>query len=143
MLESARRIRALTGIADGEFISKPLFVAVCKMDVWKSVLPDIDWSIPFTQKKDRAALDVPKLLYQSAEMKSKLEEFIPSIVTAAQSVSNSVYYVPVSALGSRPAHFTPDGRPMISSEKILPFRVDLPFVAGLAFSDSNLIQMVN
>ncbi|MFK7768287.1 MAG: hypothetical protein AB8B55_13770 [Mariniblastus sp.] len=143
LLESARRIRALSGIADGEYISKPLFVAVCKMDVWQSVLPDIDWSIPLTQQKDRAALDVPKFLHQSAEMKSKLEEFIPSIVTAAESVSNSVYYVPVSALGSKPTHFTGDGRPMISAEKIVPFRVDLPFIAGLAFSDSGLIGMVN
>lgn len=139
LLEAANRIRTINGLSDGERIDKPLFVVVCKLDVWKRLLPRMDWHPPIIKEGGKIRFDVSRFIEQSEATKETLRGLTPTIVNAAESVSRANYFIPVTAIGTAPTQFSDSGAPMIKPSEISPKRVTIPFLAGLVFSNQELI----
>ena len=141
LTEAANRVRTLMGLSDQEKIPKPLFVVICKLDIWKSLLPrTIDWRTPLSKIGNGASLNMKCFLEQSRLLESQLSKVIPSIVNVAKSISESTYFVPVSAIGNAPSEFDSDGKPLVRAREIQPKRVTLPILAGLAFNGCGLVE---
>jgi hypothetical protein len=133
LLEAAQRIRRYSGLPQNVKHRRPLIVAVTKWDSWLGIMHDKNvrdpWVTPQNGKVVR--LDVARIEQRSQELRSLLVQTTPEIVSAAESFSQQVTYVPVSALGRSPE---PDARTQklsIRPKNINPLWVTVPFVYGM------------
>ena len=75
------------------------------------------------------------------QLRSVLRTYVPEIVQAAEEFAETVYYVPVSALGSPPS-IDEHGRPWMEPAKIRPTNVDVPLIFGLSLAARSLFLSV-
>lgn len=142
LLEAGKRIRELKGMNDGARLDKPLMVLIGKFDVLLPLFPDTEWPFPLRASADRTVFDMSEFLRQSALVRDRLTDVVPTLVHAAESLSNAVFYVPVSSIGTRPTQFDDLDQPLIEPKRIKPWRADLPVLAGLAMTKPELIPSV-
>src|SRR5262249_47163426 len=100
--EAAMRVRRQLGLSHDERHSRPLIVGVTKADEWGQLLESGELNDPWLQKEGIAGLNTEAVEAMSCRLRSLLLKIGPEIVTAAENFAESVIYVPVSALGSRP-----------------------------------------
>jgi hypothetical protein len=101
LLEAANRIREHAGLAQTSRIPQNLVVVLTKFDVWRSLLPGIQAANPWrTHPGSRIdALHWNEIEAVSTACRNFLWESCREIVTAAESISESVVYAPVAAVG--------------------------------------------
>ncbi len=129
LLEAASRIRKLKGFSQNQSIQTPLIVVLTKSDVWQkavSLPPDI-WEAPHG--------DLRRLVQTADEISTRLRQILvstcPEVVGAAESLSKTVVYVPISALGITPTASPKTGKPSIDPAKIAPCWVTVPLIYSL------------
>jgi hypothetical protein len=100
-LEAANRVREHAGISPTARIPQPLVVALTKFDVWKALVSKFDKTPPFHPYPNASvqALFIDPVASMSQACRAMLWEHCREIVTAAESVSDDVTYVPVAAVG--------------------------------------------
>jgi hypothetical protein len=152
LAEAANRIRRYTGLSSTAKHDKPLIVVVTKQDIWESLLPGLDDESPYRESKDRLiALNVPVLEKRSHAIRSLLLKVSPETLAAAESLSDRVTFVGVSALGCQPQKVASTvsewidpnqtEQPAVRPGSIEPRNVALPFLYGIAQSLPGLIPL--
>ncbi|MEI8120406.1 MAG: FHA domain-containing protein [bacterium] len=126
LVEMIGRIRKHLGLRSGEKIEKTVMVGVSKADLLAEQLP-----LEFDPWKNRAddgvcALDLDIISKMSNAIRTLLCEYAPEIVATVESFSESVLYVPNSALGHNP---TKQG---VRPSDIKPKWVEVPFLYVLS-----------
>jgi hypothetical protein len=134
LLEAADRIRRHTGLAQNARHKRPLIVVVTKLDAWESLLgrevPANPWHP--TRYPNLSALDVELIDRISAELRAVLSRLTPELVSAAESFSEQVIYVPASALGRSPEVDAKTGLLGIRPRDINPRWADVPLLYAMA-----------
>lgn len=137
--EAAVRIRKLLKLPDNERHKRPLIVVLNKADVW---LPKTTRRTlhPVVGRSNMGvwALDVAALTQQSEMMRSIVQTHVPELCIAAESFADTVYYVPVSALGTMP-EFDESGAASIRPSDIQPWNVVIPFLTGLISTTTGFV----
>jgi len=152
LVEAATRIRRYTGLSSTAKHDKPLIVVVTKQDMWERFLPDLDTESPFRQsKKGLEALDINVMHKRSQAIRSLLLQVAPETVAAAESLSDKVTFVGVSALGCPIEMITPEGSawlaepqdamPAVRPGCIEPRNVALPLIHGIGLTLPGLIPL--
>ena len=130
LTEAAARLRKIAGISQHETLRRPLVVILTKADVWHKmvkVLPDNIW--------DAARGNLPaffRLVEEvSAALRTQMVRDCPEVVAAAESLTQPVIYLPVSALGLTPFPDPQTGKPSVVPRNINPRWVTAPLVYAL------------
>lgn len=129
------RIRRQLNLHRTAKISQPIIVIVTKADLWGDVIKDCWNEEPFVfiEKSGGHALDSSGIDQASQATREILEKYVPEFVSSVESLSDSVSYIPVSAIGNRPV-WDSSGAPSIRSEQLQPAWVSVPFIHGLALT---------
>lgn len=102
--EMVDRVRRHAGLHQNEKYARPLIIIVTKFDVWRPLLNCELLPNPWKELSthDHCALDLPVIESISQRVRELLWKFSPEMVSAAESFSKRVFYVPVSATGCSP-----------------------------------------
>lgn len=147
-MEAAARIRRFAGLKHSQKHDKPLVVIVAKADRWDHLLGDAADEDPYVLVKNPAgksglrALQLTAVEERSALVRALLLRTCPEIVTAAEGFSQSVTYVPVSAVGRKVMERGINGEPTIRPGETAPYWVTVPFVYSLSRILPGLIPRV-
>jgi hypothetical protein len=129
--EAASRVRRYAGLAQNAKHNRPLIVVVTKCDAWLDLLDDRDLQSPWLQLGKLSGLDVERIDRQSRAIRELLLKVTPEIVSAAESFSNDVIYIPVSALGRSPQVDPRTNGLVIRPRDIAPMWATVPLLYGL------------
>lgn len=97
---------------------------------------------PWREKKGKTGLDISVIERRSEELRKLLRQLTPEVVGAADSISEKVTYIPVSALGHTPTRDATTNKAMIRPMDIRPIGVVTPMLYGLFQSSVSLIQVI-
>jgi len=102
--EMVDRVRRHAGLHQNQKYTRPLIIIVTKFDVWRQLLECESLPCPWKELSngDLCALDLPVIESISNRVREMLWKFSPEMVSAAESFSEHVFYVPVSATGCSP-----------------------------------------
>ena len=75
----------------------------------------------------------------SAEVRQILEKICPEVVAVSRSLSNRVYYIPVSATGSAPVKDEQTGKYMIRTDLMQPIWCEVPLLLTLGLQAPTLV----
>ena len=139
--EAATRIRRFTSLPQSEKTKQPLIIVLTKCDSWvdRRTIPSTELLIE--GRNGRKMLDMNSLQKVSDKLRRKLQTVSPQLVNAADSFSDQVYFVPVSAVGWQcKSDNTNKASPYsIEPELIDPFWVTAPFLLAMQLTTSQLI----
>ena len=143
LLEAASRIRRHSGWSQSEKYKHPLIVVLTKLDAWRSLVPDLNLDIHRVVRKVSAtmsALDARAVQETSDRLRKLLAQLAPEMVTAAESFSEQVTYLPVSALGRGPEVVDSKGFLGIRPKHIQPVWAEMPMLYALSHSTQGLVR---
>ena len=141
--EMASRVRKFSGIQASDKYRQPLIVAIAKFDVLRESIginPAPDEYLKYDEEKLEYALDLQCISNISFLLREKLLDIAPEFVGAAESFSETVYFVPVSAFGGSPKVIDGVAAPVAGSRKqalgvvpsqLKPYWVEVPFLLHL------------
>lgn len=152
--EAAARIRRYSGLRQSEKHSRPLIIILTKCDRWLHLLEETAYPEPWRLVKKFAsngsheeveihALDEENIVARSQRTRALLLHLCPEIVTASESFAESVYYIPVSAVGWQTEVEPSSGLLAIRPGQAEPYWVTVPFVFGLSKTTSGLIPTMS
>jgi hypothetical protein len=141
LLETAARVRKLTNLAHSDKHRQPLLVLVTKHDVWASLLnmPQLREDPWKPTRKEIAAVDTELINECSNKIRRLILETCPEIVNAAEGFAQHVVYIPVSALGRKPAEMPGTGVWGIKPRNVEPLWATVPLIYGLCRSLQGVI----
>jgi hypothetical protein len=145
LLESAQRIRQFAGLAQGVKHKRPLIVVVTKHDSWSGLSnTSIDQS-PWLQGRGTTicGLNIYAIEKLSCQIRDLLWELTPEIVSAAESFSEHVIYIPVSAMGRAPEVDPATGALGIRPRDIHPQWTEVPLLYYLARWQTGIVPFVS
>ena len=143
LLEAASRIRVYGGLAQNVKYSRPLVVVVTKYDAWACLMnaKPLETDRVVRKVKDSvAALDLEALQEVSDSVRSVIDKHAPEMVTAAESFSEHVIYIPVSALGRSPEVARQKGFLGIRPRDVNPMWAEIPMLYALNQSTKTLVR---
>jgi hypothetical protein len=133
LYEAANRIREHAGIAQTSRIPQPLVVVLTKFDVWRPLVPGYRDADPFQAHPNAPieALQTDEVDAISKICRNFLWDSCREIVTAAESISDTVVYAPVAAVG---LDVRPDksGTPNFLAASCEPYGVLVPLLTLLS-----------
>ncbi|HAA52555.1 MAG TPA: hypothetical protein DCE43_22760 [Planctomycetaceae bacterium] len=157
---TATRIRTIRGLNRQDRHDAPLIVVVTKFDVWSDVVGEIDRSaVPWRQVRMAAenggdatvamAMDQQMIRDMSDRVRQMLMQTNAEIVSAAETLSADVTYVPVSALGwdNAAVDFTDNEGKLNSNYQVRPgdvrpFWAEVPILYGLSRAMPRLVPVI-
>ena len=142
LYELIARVRKHTNLDETERTKRPLFVICTKYDAWWPLLGEKVLELPIkksSKRKDFSVLDLDRVFEISSIVKNILGEVSPELVGAAESFSENVYYIPVSATGSAPERDEQGITVGIRPKNIQPMWCEVPLLCALAVWSGGLI----
>jgi len=136
--ETANRVRRYHHLNSTARHDRPLVVVVTKADTWSHLLDD-DLAEPWVSTSVFKKIDRDVINRRSARLRELLHETCPDVVAAAEDFATRVLYVPVSALGVRPAPQPQTGQLCVKLGDIRPIGVTVPLLAALQEAVRGLI----
>jgi hypothetical protein len=130
--EMVARIRRYTGLQMKEKCSKTLVVVIPKYDAWKDIFPiDLQKTdfIYYSSSDMQNYFDIGTVTAVSYSMREMLGKIVPELVSACESFFESVYFIPVSALGHIPQ--LKNDEISISPQDIAPIWAEVPILLQL------------
>ena len=127
--EMINRIKKFRGMASYEKSDKLLTVLVPKYDAWDATFPFNLKELSFVSFDDKEFcnyLDLGILKLVSYSTRQWLLERVPEVVTDSESFFETVYFLPVSALGTSPSYDKETDMIGINPEEINPIWCDVP-----------------
>lgn len=104
LTEAVERIRRHAHLQPSQRLDTPLLILVSKADTWAHAF-DIDITTePYQPSADGELwrVDIKRIEAASAQVRQMLLQYAGELVSAAESISNEVLYLPVSSLGCSP-----------------------------------------
>lgn len=145
LLEAANRIRSRSGLAQHEKYDRPLIVVVTKYDAWSPLVNPTRLRLEWVVRRvtpSMSGLDVETLQSISGHVRMMLSEHAPELVSAAESFSREVVYIPVSSLGGAPHVDAKTGLLGSRPCDIRPQWTDLPLLYALYRSVGGLVPSI-
>jgi hypothetical protein len=144
LTEAAQRVRRYAGLAQGQKHSRPLIVVVTKFDSWKdifneAVLPPVRVA---SSASARSAVNLRGIDDVSHRLRALLLMVSPEIVSAAESFSSQVLYVPVSATGRGPETDPNTGAFGFRPKDMEPVWAEVPMLYALSRWMQGLVPFV-
>ncbi len=130
LFEAAARIRRLRGLSQREKIDRPVLILVTKADAWGSLIK-LNRTDPWRAAGGNFPAYLAFLEATSASLRNLLTKLCPELIHAAEGLSHTVLYLPVSALGTSPHTDAATRKPAICPGDIKPFWVTAPFLYAL------------
>ncbi|TWT87846.1 hypothetical protein [Neorhodopirellula pilleata] len=142
--EMTERYRRLTGTSQTTVTEKPVVIIVTKADSWQSLCPGLKLPRPIKSKPDGSlsAIDMNMVDLIGAQVRKLLFQFTPELVSAAESFSRNVMFIPVSATGRAPEKDPLTGIIGVRPRDVAPVWCDVPLLAVLAKHGAGLIPFV-
>lgn len=139
--EATERIRRQIGLGYGVKHLRPLIVVVTKYDCWSSLLDGEELPTPWVAGRgiDLHGLDLGLVERFSARVRSLLWEMTPEIVSTAEAFAETVWYIPVSAIGRSPEVDPVTGKLAVRPRDMHPQWAEVPLLALLSAGTSGLI----
>jgi hypothetical protein len=134
LVEAANRIREHAGLAQTTRLPQPLIVVLTKFDVWRPLMPGFrpaNALVPCPGAKVYS-LQMDEVEWTSNLCRDLLNEYCREIVTAADSVSDKVLYVPVAAVGWDIRTDEASGLPKFQAADCEPYGVLVPLLTLLS-----------
>ena len=144
--EAAKRIRDQTGLRGKAMDSKPLIVIVTKYDAWCSLMggfPLRRQAILPPGHATQRFFDEQTLQSVSNQVRQVLLEYSRELVMEAESFSEDVIYIPVSATGHSPKLIRDDegkGHLRVNTSSINPMWCEMPLLYALFRSVDGLLR---
>ena len=134
LIEAANRIREHAGISSTDPIPQAVVVVLTKFDVWRTLLPEIEELNPLRAwpGTNIECLAWNEVKTTSALCRDLLCRYSPELVTAADSISNDVVYVPVASVGWDVRTDTTTGLPVFRGADCQPQNVLVPLLRLLS-----------
>lgn len=142
--ELAVRVRRHAGLGESQKHKKPLIVGVTKYDAWSKLLGDYTLDLPTQQGNGTVlhGLDLAEIERVSQRLRALLWKISPELVSSAESFSEQVLYVPVSALGKTPEADGSSGKLGVRPKDICPRWCEVPILWTLCQRCPGLIPHV-
>lgn len=128
--EAATRVRRLTGMPPEARHKYPLVVVLTKYDVWRGLF-DVPGDDPWLSTGQIMGLDRDLVASRSVALRNLLLQTCPEVVQAAEEFAKTVYYWPVSPLGTPPCFLSGSPLPHLRPGVIKPLGVTAPLLIGL------------
>jgi hypothetical protein len=135
LTETTVRVRQYAGLPPNRRLDKPLVVLVAKSDIWAPLIGEDFGTEPCLAPRfpgGLAVLDVRRIQDVSRKVRTLLLDLTPDLVAAAEDCSETVVYVPVSALGRSPEPQEQSSMLLIRSGDIAPRWVTVPILYSIA-----------
>lgn len=131
--EASNRIRTHASMKHDARIDRPLIVVLSKFDSWSRVLGYFPAGEPWMSSSTSkvSGLNVEEIDRISSGLKQLLLRYCPEVVSAAESLSEKVIYIPISALGNEIEIDPKTGKNGIRPASIRPFWVTIPFLYAI------------
>jgi len=144
LLESAQRIRQFAGLAQSAKHKRPLIVIVTKHDSWSGLSNTTIDQPPWVEGRGMSLCGLNTFAIEelSSKIRSVLWELTPEIVAAAESFSDHVIYIPVSAMGRAPEVDPATGAFGIRPRDIRPQWTEVPLLYYLARWQPGIVPCV-
>lgn len=146
LAEAGKRIKESRGLPSTKKLQTPLIVIATKHDAWKSLTGDSLLSSSKVMQSIRGGghcLLLDAIQQHSKKLRSVLWEHSHEIVSAAEALSEQVFFLPVSLFRRPPMKSPDDGKLMIRPSDISPTGVDLPILLALALAVPGLVPTVD
>lgn len=141
--EMAHRFRRLHGLGPSEATDRPLVVIVTKFDGWSNLVPDLELIDPIKTRGDGlSAIDLSAVGKVSKAIRELLFRISPELITSAESFSNHVWFIPVSATGRSPETDPTTGITGVRPRDVAPVWCDVPLLTVLSQHGQGLIPFV-
>jgi len=142
--EAANLVRKYSGLRHDERHKRPLIVVVTKYDAWSVLLPSLRSIQPVRvlNSDGLCALEWERVKEVSNQLRSRLWDLAPELVSGAESFAEEVLYVPVSATGCSPVVDSAGAIQGIRPCDIQPCWVEVPMLTVLAKWAKNLVSYV-
>jgi hypothetical protein len=141
LVEAANRIREHAGLAQTARLPQPLIVVLTKFDVWRPLLAGPVPANPVVPLPGSKAysIQLDEVESTSALCRDLLNQFCREIVTAAESISDKVLYVPVAAVGWDVRTDKTSGLPNFQAADCEPYGVLVPLLTLLSKTVSKIV----
>lgn len=139
--EMINRIRRHSTMGLKEKSEKPLIVVCTKYDAWSSLIGDLPNPWSSSSRSTSKLLNMPRIEHVSNQLKTVLQKYCPELVAASQSISDLVYFIPVSATGTAPVKDPIKGDYRIRTDLIDPIWCEVPILLALAHRAPKLVRL--
>lgn len=142
LIEAANRIREHAGLSRSAKVPQPLVVIVTKFDVWRDMLPNAQ-DLTLIRPHPNGSIDalsIDDLEALSNSCRELLFQHCREIVSAAESICDTVYYVPVAAVGLDVRSDPRSGDMKFKGADCEPIGVLIPLLALLSKNVPKLVQ---
>jgi len=124
-----KRVRDHLGLSPNEKTGKPLYIVVTKWDAWRDMLPDPGRGEPVIELGARTCgYDRNRVRKVSDKLRDLFMKLCPDIVATAETASDDIVWIPVSALGGSPFPHPETGHLVVKPREIKPVWVTAPFL---------------
>ncbi|MHC4561152.1 MAG: hypothetical protein ACYS8X_00075 [Planctomycetota bacterium] len=133
--EAAVKVRRYLGLPQDQRVKTPLIVIVSKADVWsRAIGADLDDEPYATDEGSHLRVDLARIERVSDMIREHFRRLCPEFVASADSFSEWVRYIPVSALGGSPELIERDGHHLygVRPRNVQPKWVTVPLLYSLA-----------
>ena len=132
--EAAYRIKTYKGIHEDQKIKTPLVVIVNKYDVWKPLLDEPLPPVALRVADESSRVFNHRAVKEYSDLvRDLLFQHSPEFVSVAESVSETVYYVPVSSTGCSPEKDS-TGNLSHRPSSLTPIWTEVPLIMALTHS---------
>lgn len=101
LVEAANRIREHASLSQMEKIPQPLVVVLTKFDMWRKLVPKIEKLVPIKAASNGKTdqMNMNEIMAISDICFNLVQRLSPEIASTARSISNTVVFIPVAAVG--------------------------------------------
>lgn len=142
--EMIARVRKFQGLKTMEKYANPLIVVIPKYDVWRDDfeldLEGIEY-LYYSSRTMRYSFDVGSVLNVSYNLRRHLLQISPEIVSTAEAFAETVYFVPVSALGELPGFDEQQSMITVQPGHVKPIWAEVPLL--LLLWEANILPGVD
>ena len=142
--EAALRVRRYAGIGQNQRFARPLVMVISKYDSWAELLPFKELPPPYliNKRTDLYALRLGMIEEISQAVGELLWGVSPEIVSAAESFSNQVIYIPCSATGCIPEIDSKNGGFGFRPQNLKPIWSEIPLLYVMSKWMGSLVPFV-
>lgn len=138
--EMINRIRKHSDLGLKDKTNRPLIVVCTKFDAWEKLFGDLPDPLLHSAQAGCSVLDMDLIDEVSEKLKNILDELCPEVVSASQSISDLVYFIPVSATGDSPVKDPQSGDYRIRADFIEPRWCEVPVLLAMAHRAPKLVK---
>ena len=138
--EMINRIRKHSDLGLKDKTNRPLIVVCTKFDAWENLFGELPSPWLKSSKTGTHVLNMDQIELVSDKLKEVLNQLCPELVSASQSISDLVYFIPVSATGDAPVKDPRSGDYRVRADFIKPVWCEVPVLLAMAHRAPKLVK---